>query len=144
MKDKALNFLGLMRKANALMVGETDTGAAARGDKAKLVMIAADASDNAFSRAKGFVYGRNIPLVKLPFTKEELSEHLGKNGCSMAAVCDIGFANAFMKDLSAIDEKRYSETAEKIAEAYKRAQERKRESKAHEKNKKLGKRRKNA
>lgn len=144
MKDKALNFLGLMRKANALMVGETDTGAAARGDKAKLVLIAADASDNAFSRAKGFVYGRNIPLVKLPFTKEELSEHLGKNGCSMAAVCDIGFANAFMKDLSAIDEKRYSETAEKIAEAYKRAQERKRESKAHEKNKKLGKRRKNA
>lgn len=144
MKDKALNFLGLMRKANALMVGETDTGAATRGDKAKLVLIAADASDNAFSRAKGFVYGRNIPLVKLPFTKEELSEHLGKNGCSMAAVCDIGFANAFMKDLSAIDEKRYSETAEKIAEAYKRAQERKRESKAHEKNKKLGKRRKNA
>ena len=40
MKEKALNLLGLMRKANAAAIGETDTGAAARAQTAKLVVLA--------------------------------------------------------------------------------------------------------
>ena len=31
MREKALNLLGLMRKANALRIGEEETGAAVRG-----------------------------------------------------------------------------------------------------------------
>ena len=74
MKEKALNLLGLMRKANAAQIGETDTGAAARAQTAKLVVLASDASSNAQSRANGFVHGRDIPLITLPFTKQEISE----------------------------------------------------------------------
>ena len=55
MREKALNLLGLMRKANAVQIGETDAGAAARAGSAKLLILASDASDNAKSRAKGFV-----------------------------------------------------------------------------------------
>ena len=144
MKEKALNLLGLMRKANAVQIGETDTGAAARAQTARLVVLAKDASDNAVSRAKGFVYGRNIPLIWLPFTKDEISEHVGKNGCSMAAVCDLGFADALMKILTEISPTEYSETAKQISERLSKEAQRKRENMAHEKNKRTGKRRKNA
>ena len=57
MSDKILNMLGLMRRANAIQIGETNTGAAVRGGKAKLLLLAADASDNARSRAEGFARG---------------------------------------------------------------------------------------
>lgn len=144
MKTKALNLLGLMRKANAAQIGETDTGAAARAQTAKLVVLAKDASDNAKSRARGFVYGRNIPLITLPFTKEEISEYVGKTGCSMAAICDLGFADAFMKILLQISPDEYAETAQSIAERLIREKQRKRENAAHEKNKRTGKRRTNA
>lgn len=144
MKEKALNLLGLMRKANAAMIGETDTGAAARAKTAKLVVLASDASDNAQSRAKGFVYERNIPLITLPFTKQEISEHVGKSGCSMAAICDLGFADAFMKLLKELDEESYADTAQAISEKLKSQKQRQREAKAHEKNKRTGKRRNNA
>lgn len=144
MKEKALNLLGLMRKANAAMIGETDTGAAARAQTAKLVVLASDASDNAQSRAKGFVYGRSIPLITLPFSKQEISEHVGKSGCSMAAICDLGFADAFMKLLKELDEESYADTAQAISEKLKSQKQRQREAKAHEKNKRTGKRRNNA
>lgn len=144
MKEKALNLLGLMRKANAAQIGETDTGSVARGGTAKLVVLASDASENARSRAKGFVYGRNVPLVVSPFTKEEISSHVGKNGCSMLAVCDTGFADAFMKCLTAIDEEKYADCAGKIAEALAKEKQRRSEKEAHERNKRTGKRRNNA
>ena len=144
MREKTLNLLGMMRRANALQVGETNTGAAVRGGKAKLLLLASDASDNAQSRAKGFVYERNIPLITLPFTKMEISEHVGKSGCSMAAICDLGFADAFMKLLKELDEESYADTAQAISEKLKSQKQRQREAKAHEKNKRTGKRRNNA
>ena len=97
MREKALNLLGLMRKANALRIGEEDTGSAVREHEAKLVLLASDASPNAQKRAAGYMFGSKAPLITAPFTKEEISAHVGKSGCSMAAVCDIGFADAFMK-----------------------------------------------
>ncbi len=141
MKEKALNLLGLMRKANAVQIGETDTGAAARAQTARLVVLASDASSNAQSRAKGFVHGRDIPLITLPFTKQEISESVGKSGCSMAAICDLGFADAFLKLLCSLDDG-YADTAKVISEKLASQKQRKRETKAHEKNKR--KRRTNA
>ena len=51
MREKALNLLGLMRRANALSIGEEDTGSAVREHAAKLVLLASDASPNAKKRA---------------------------------------------------------------------------------------------
>ena len=100
MSERLLNMLGLMRKAGAIDIGETNTGGACRGGKAKLLLLASDASPNAQSRAAGFTRGRNVCTATLPFTKEEISAHVGVNGCSMAAITDIGFANAFAAALS--------------------------------------------
>ena len=138
--DKALNYLGIMRKAGACAVGETDCGAACRAGKAKLLLLASDASDNAHSRAKGFVYGRNIPLVVLPYSKMELSGRLGKGAISMMAVYDLGLAVAFLKALAEGSDQ-YAEIIAALEEKLAQANKRKAEKQAHERNKKFGKRR---
>lgn len=143
MREKTLNLLGLMRKANAIAVGETNTGGAVRAGKAKLLLLAADASDNARSRAMGFTHGRDIVTVTLPFTKDEIAAHVGVSGCAMAAITDIGFANAFMKSLAAAVPDGYDESAAEIQRRFEKADRRKKEAAAHEKNKRIGKRRNN-
>ena len=137
--DKALNYLGLMRKAGACAVGETDCGIACREGKVKLMLLASDASDNARARAKGFVYGRNIPMVVLPYSKMELAGRLGKGSISMMAVYDLGLAVAFMNALNT--EGQYTELVSALEEKLKQQNQRKKEQKAHERNKKFGKRR---
>ncbi len=141
--DKILNMLGLMRRANAIQIGETNTGSAVRAGKGKLLLLAADASDNAKSRAEAFVRGRNVTTVSLPYAKEEISAAVGLNGCSMAAVTDLGFAEALMKSLCELQPDIYSEAAGEVEERFQRAQRRKKEAVAHERNKRFGKRRTN-
>ncbi len=68
---------------------------------------------------------------------------MGKSGCSMAAICDLGFADAFLKLLCELDDG-YADTAKVISEKLESQKQRKRETKAHEKNKRTGKRRTNA
>ncbi len=143
MREKTLNLLGLMRKANAIAVGETNTGGAVRAGKAKLLLLAADASDNARSRARGFTHGRDVVMVTLPFTKDEIAAHVGVSGCAMAAITDIGFANAFMKSLAAAVPEGYDESTAEIQRRFEKADRRKKEAAAHEKNKRIGKRRNN-
>lgn len=143
MREKTLNLLGLMRKANAIAVGETNTGGAVRAGKAKLLLLAADASDNARSRARGFTHGRDVVMVTLPFTKDEIAAHVGVSGCAMAAITDIGFTNAFMKSLAAAVPEGYDESTAEIQRRFEKADRRKKEAAAHEKNKRIGKRRNN-
>ena len=137
--DKALNYLGLMRKAGACALGETDCGSACRAGKAKLLLLASDASENAHSRAKGFVYGRNIPMVVLPYTKMELAGRLGKGAVSMMAVYDLGLAVAMMKALNT--DGKHTALIAQLEDKLEQQNKRKAEKKAHERNKKLGKRR---
>lgn len=143
MRKKTLNLLGLMRKANAIAVGETNTGGAVRAGKAKLLLLASDASDNAQSRARGFTHGRDVVTVTLPFTKDEIAAHVGVSSCAMAAITDIGFANAFMKSLAAAVPEGYDESTAEIQRRFEKADRRKKEAAAHEKNKRIGKRRNN-
>ena len=114
MADRALNYLGLMRKAGKLEIGETATGFAVKDGKARIVCVAADASDNAVHRAKGYLNGRRALYVTLPYTKEELSHALGKSGCSMAACTDFGLSAALLRALAEQDAGEYSALAEEM------------------------------
>lgn len=136
--NKALNYIGIARKAGAIELGETNAGAAIRGGKGKLLVLAADASDNARSRAENFVYGKKVPLVTLPFTKDELSEISGVSGCSMAAFTDLGLASVFLSQLVE-GAPAYTAAAEQLAARNEKAMMRKREAIAHERNKRTGK-----
>ena len=138
--SKALRYLGIARKAGLLELGEENTGTAVRCGKAKAVFLAADASDNARRRAEGFGYGRNIIMLTLPFTKEEISFTTGKAGCSMAAITDIGLASSLVSALAEEKPGEYAEAAQRLADRNSRAQQRK-QPRAQERNKKNGKRR---
>lgn len=144
MADKALNYLGIMRKAGACAAGETDCGSACRSGKAKVLLVAADASENARSRARGYVYGRNIPMVILPYTKAGLAGLLGRGATSMIAVTDLGLANAFMKALAVGEQEEYAAVSARLSEQLDRENRRKKEQQAHERNKRFGKRRNQA
>jgi len=143
MRDKAQNYLGIMRKARACALGETDCGTACRSGKAKILLVAADASENARHRADGYVYGRGIPLVPLPYTKLELAEILGRN-TAMIAVTDLGLANAFMNALAADGNEAYGQVAGRLSEKLNAETQRKKEQQAHQRNKRFGKRRNQA
>ena len=95
MTDRALNYLGLMRKAGRIEIGETATGA----------------SPNARRRVESFLQGRRALCATLPYTKEQLSDALGKSGCSMAACTDFGLSDAFMKALAETDPQTYGTLA---------------------------------
>ena len=143
MREKTLSLLGLMRKARALEPGEANTGAAVRGGKAKLLLLASDASDNARKRAETFAYGRRVNTLPLPFSKEELAGCLGTGECAMAAVTDLGFAAALTALLEQMEPETYGPAAEEIRRRRDKAERRKRETASGKSNKSMGKRRTN-
>ena len=136
--NKALNYIGIARKAGAIEIGETYSGAAVRAGKGRILILASDASDNAKHRAENYVNGTQTPLVALPFTKAELSEASGTNGFSMAVFTDVGLAAVFMTALAEC-EPSFEKTAQMLAEKNEKAAQRRREAVAHDRNKKLGK-----
>lgn len=133
MTDRALGYLGLMRRAGKLEVGETATGEAVKAGKARIVCVACDASDNAVRRAQGYLNGRRALYVPLPYTKDELSHALGKSGCSMAACTDFGLASALLKALAETAPEKYGALSEEMTRrsdkaAYRKARGPKRKS----------------
>ena len=137
--DNILSFLGLARRADALVMGEEPVGAAARAKGARLILVAADAAENTKRRAKHFAESGDCLLLPLPHDKDALGSALGRSSVALLALTDIGFANALAQKLKALDEDVYGVAAERMALKAERAAERQREAKQHEKNIKSGK-----
>ena len=111
MTDKALKLLGLMRPAGAIEIGADRAADAARAGKARVLLLASDATETAERKAAYALEGKSAPICKLPFTRQELSEALGVGDCTMAAITDMGFAEAFVKTLAAEDPDGFAATA---------------------------------
>lgn len=138
--SEPINYISIARKAGALVTGEENAGIAVRTGKAALLILASDASENARSRAENFVLGTDVPMVRVPFSKYDLSSATGKSGCSMAVFGDVGLACSFAAALSAQSDA-YSEVSDKLKVRLEREAQRRQKAKAHECSKKLGKRR---
>ena len=135
--DKALNYMALARKAGRIELGEEPVGGAARAGKACLVVVAADAGDHTWRRAKSFVAGTNQVAVKLPYTKDEMGMVTGRTSLAIAAFTDPAMALACLKSLP--QQEKYSQELEALENRTKRVRQRQQEAKAHEKNKRVGK-----
>ena len=94
--DKALNYLALARKAGFAELGEEPVGVAAREGHARLVIVASDASDHTWRRAKSFVAGTEQICLKVPFTKDQLGQAIGRTALALAAFTDPALALAFV------------------------------------------------
>lgn len=101
--DRAQGYLALGRKAGLLLTGEDSCRDAAHSGKARLVLLAADASPNAQKRAADAVRSHSTPLRALPWKKEELSSLLGRRGCSMVCFTDPGLAAGFASAMAERD-----------------------------------------
>lgn len=135
--DKALNYLALARKAGRIELGEEPVGAAARAQKARLVVVAEDATDHTWRRAKSFVSGSEQICLKIPYSKEQLGQAVGRSQLALAAFTDPALALAFVKALGQPD--RYKAELESLDKRAARIRQRQQEAKSHEKNMRKGK-----
>ena len=134
--DKALNYLSLARKAGRIELGEEPVGAAARSQKARLVIVASDATDHTCRRALSFVAGTEQICLKVPFSKDQLGQAVGRTALALAAFTDPALALAFVKALGQPD--RYKAELASLDQRTKRIRLRQQEAKAHERNKAMG------
>ena len=110
--DKALSYMALARKAGRIELGEEPAGAAAQTGRASLLLVAGDASDHTWRKAKHFVAGTAVPCIRVAHTKDQLGEAIGRQSLALAAFTDAALALAFLK---ALEPK--SEDAEKALQA---------------------------
>ena len=134
--DKALNYLALARKAGRIELGEEPVGSAARAQHARLVVVASDASDHTWRRAKSFVAGTQQQCVKVPYTKDQMGMAVGRTSLAIAAMTDPAMALAFLKALGQPES--YQEAMENLDKRTKRIRQRQVEEKAHQRNKRFG------
>lgn len=137
--NKALNLLGLARKAGLAELGEEPVGAAARAGKAYLILVASDASDHSWRRAKSFAAGTEQQCLRLKESKEELGTAVGRTSLAMGAVTDPGMALAVVKALEDVDA--HKDVLEVLTRKTERRQQRQKEAKAHIRNVRKGKQR---
>ena len=135
--DKALNYLALARKAGRIELGEEPVGAAARAQKARLIVVASDATDHTRRRAQSFVAGTQQICLQVPFNKDQLGQAVGRSALALAAFTDPALALAFVKALG--EPERYAAQIASLDTRTKRIQQRQKEAKAHEKNVRTGK-----
>ena len=134
--DKARNYLSLARKAGRMELGEEPAGAAARAQKARLLIVAQDAGDHTWRRAQSFAAGQDLPCIRLPYSKDELGQAIGRQELALAAITDPALALAFVKALEKPEQ--YKSALESLDKRTKRVQSRQAEAKAHQKNVKTG------
>ena len=126
-KSKALGYLGLARRGGRIAVGEEPCGA----------IVAEDAGDHTFRRARSFARTGKPPVLTVPFSKEELGSALGLNACALAALTDAPLALAFVEALG--EPERHQAILETLRTQTARIEKRRKEEKAHRNNVRRGK-----
>ena len=139
--DKALNYLGLARKAGLAELGEEPVGGAARALHARLVIVAGDASDHTWRRAMSFVAGTKQQVLRVPFTKDQLGFAIGRQELAMAAFTEPGLALKFVEALG--QNEKYQAVIEDLQNRTARVLKHQQEQKAHQRNVRMGKTRRN-
>ena len=135
--DKALNYMALARKAGRIELGEEPVGAAARAQHARLVIVAQDAGDHTWRRAQSFVAGTEQLCMKVPFTKDQLGQAIGRTSLALAAFTDPALALAFVKTLENVSE----DIVSQLEARTQRIAKRQKEAKARKRNQRFGRKR---
>lgn len=98
-KDKVLSMLGLAARSRNVVSGGFATETAVKSGKARLVIIAEDASDNTRKKYSNMC---DFYEVSCDFygTKAVIGHSMGREERSVLAVTDEGFANSIRKHLA--------------------------------------------
>ena len=121
--DPCLGMLGLARRAGKLAFGDELVRQLCAEHKARCVLVAADAGESTAKKAALYAARVSIPCITLPHDKETLGAAIGKNGCAVCALSDIGMAAAAIGKLAA-QHPEYAEAAAQLDEKNVRIQSR--------------------
>lgn len=91
-------MIGLATKAGKTVSGEFATEKAIKEEKARLVILAEDASENTTKHFKDMCSYREIPCIVYG-DKEMLGHAMGKQMRASMAVVEQGFAKSILKQL---------------------------------------------
>ena len=97
-RDKVLSYIGLAMKSGNVVSGEFAVEKAVKSQKAHVVIVANDASDNTKKKFYDMCSFYEVPVVSYA-AKEELGHAIGKEFRASIAVTDQGFAEALLKQL---------------------------------------------
>lgn len=134
-------MIGLAKKAGRVEIGEEPVGSAARSKHARVILVASDAAAGSVRRAYAFAQTGACLCLTIPADKDALGRALGRSSCAMAAVTDVGFADAIVKKLAVMDPEHYEQASQRLQIKARRAMERREEQARHEKNLRRGKKR---
>ena len=137
MVSKALNYLSLARKGGLAELGEEPVGDLSRTGKAYVIAVASDASDHPWRRAKAYAAGTEQQCIRLPFTKEELGEAVGRESLAIAAISDAPLALALVQSLP--EPEKYQAAIQVLTAKTQKLKKRRQEAKAHLRNVRKGK-----
>ena len=137
MESKVLNYLSLARKGGMAELGEEPVGAVARDLKAHLIIVAGDASDHTWRRAKSFAAGTDQQCIRLGCTKEEMGFVVGRQSLAIAAITDVALALALVNALG--QPEKHKAVLEVLSTKTEKAKQRQAEAKAHQRNLRKGK-----
>ena len=137
MVSKALNYLSLARKGGMAELGEEPVGDISRTGKAYVILVACDASDHTWRRAKAYAAGTEQQCVRLPYSKAEMGEAIGRESLAIAAITDAPLALAMLQSLP--EPEKYQKSIQVLAEKTQKLKKRQQEHKAHLRNVRKGK-----
>ena len=136
MNNKALNYLALAKKGRLAELGEEPVGAIARTGKAYVILVAGDASDHTWRRAKSYAAGTDQQCIRLSCTKEEMGFVIGRTSLAIAAITDVQLALALVKALG--EPEKHKEALESLDKRTQRIRQRQQEEKNHQRNVRQG------
>lgn len=102
-ENKIIGYLGLATKAGKLVSGEFMTEKSVKEGRAKIVIVAEDASDNTKKMFSNMCEFYHVPMYTMS-NKEILGHAIGKQFRASLAVLDDGLTKAIIKQL-AIEQK---------------------------------------
>lgn len=102
MQNKVLSILGLSMKAGKLLSGEFSVEQAVKANKAFIVIVAEDASENTKKLFRDKCTFYNVPEYEYG-TKEQLGCAIGKEIRASVAVTDSGLANKIEQELKTME-----------------------------------------
>lgn len=98
-KKRIADLLGLAQKAGRIVSGEFAVEKAVRSRKAKIVLLATDASINSKKNYHDLTSYYEVPIYEV-LSKQEMGESIGKVQRAAIVLTDEGFSRALAKLLS--------------------------------------------
>ncbi len=99
MNKELLNAIGLAKRANKLISGESMVIESIRGKRAKLVLIASDCEKNNFNKIVNKCKFYEVEYIQIDADKYDLGSAIGKDIRVCIAIEDKGFKQLIYKKI---------------------------------------------